>query len=71
MQLNEKMDDEGFNRLLCPLFGMYSRMQQTLLSLLENDERHHNVSLLTFLFERETGAVCERVSISYTTVHVS
>ena len=41
-----QLSDTIFDDLVCPLFGIYGRMQQTLLSISENDWRHHSVSVL-------------------------
>ena len=58
-----QLSDTIFDDLVCPLFGIYSRMQQTLLSISENDWRHRSVSVLNFLMERQAETLCERVSI--------
>ena len=58
MQLN----DTVFDNLVCPLFGIYSRMQQTLMSLSEDDQNYHNVSVLNFVVERQAESLCELVS---------
>ena len=52
-----------FDNVVCPLFGFYTRMEQALLDLSESDRRYHNVSVLTFVVERQTKALCERVSV--------
>ena len=36
-------------------------MQLTLLSLSEEDQRYHNVSVLNFVVERQTESLCEQV----------
>ena len=58
-QLNGTM----FDNLVCPLFEIYSDMQQTLQILSEGDVKHHSVSVLTFVTERQIEALCRRVSI--------
>ena len=52
-----------FDSHVCPLFGIYSHLEQTLQTLSENDTITHNVSVLTFVTKRQTEALCERVSI--------
>ena len=51
-----------FDDLVCPLFGNYSRVLQALQGLSEDDPRHHNVSVLVFVVERQVESLCERVS---------
>ena len=58
-------NDTVFGDLVCPIFGMYSRMQQTLLALSDDDSRYHSVSVLTFVLKRQAESLCERVSIHY------
>ena len=48
--------------LVCSLFRVYSHVQVMLDTLPEDDERQHNVSVLAFVTEKQTEAVCHRVS---------
>ena len=54
MQLSGIMFDD----LLCPLFGNYGRILQALQGLSEDDPRHHNVSVLAFVVERQVESLC-------------
>ena len=60
IQLNETK----YN-LVCSLFGVYSRLKQTLENLSEGDMRIHNVSVLIFVAQRQTKTLCERVRHRY------
>ena len=63
LQLTQNENDTVFGDLVCPLFGIYSRMQQALIGLSEDDLNYHNVSVFAFVFERQAESLCERVSI--------
>ena len=57
-----QLENTTYDRLVCPLYKMYSSIQEALQRPSTDNQWRHNMTVLSFITETQTQAVCIRVS---------